>query len=241
MPPVTHGAWSYPPNIIESGSWHLKDPQPLPRDLRDFVDASKKGVAFVSFGSAIKPSMMSEEKMFVFLEAFRKMELSVIWKWDSEVPNLPKNVMISSWVPQQDLLAHPNLKVFVTHGGMGSIMESIYHKATIVGIPLAMDQKTNLLRAARHGYARVLDWTSLTAEDLSKAISEGAEDDEMNKAVERIHSMYVDSMQRPVELAAWWLEYVCRHKGAGTNCIKIGLPGKLILSKRKGLREDIFS
>ena len=124
----------------------MKDPQPLPRDLRDFVDASKKGVALVSFGSAIKPSMMSEEKMFVFLEAFRKMELSVIWKWDSEVPNLPKNVMISSWVPQQDLLAHPNLKVFVTHGGMGSIMESIYHKAAIVGIPLAMDQKTNLLR-----------------------------------------------------------------------------------------------
>ena len=28
---------------------------------------------------------------------------------------------------------------------------------------------------------------------------------------------------------------------AGTNCIKIGLPGKLILSKRKGLWEVIFS
>ena len=28
---------------------------------------------------------------------------------------------------------------------------------------------------------------------------------------------------------------------AGTNCIKIGLPGKLILSKRNGLREDLFS
>ena len=28
---------------------------------------------------------------------------------------------------------------------------------------------------------------------------------------------------------------------AGTNCIKIGLPGKLILSKRKGLREVLFS
>ena len=32
-----------------------------------------------------------------------------------------------------------------------------------------------------------------------------------------------------------------RARGAGTNCIKIGLPGKLILSKRKGLREVIFS
>ena len=27
----------------------------------------------------------------------------------------------------------------------------------------------------------------------------------------------------------------------GTNCIKIGLRGKLILSKRKGLREVLFS
>ena len=27
----------------------------------------------------------------------------------------------------------------------------------------------------------------------------------------------------------------------GTNCIKIGLPGKLMLSKRKGLPEDLFS
>ena len=28
---------------------------------------------------------------------------------------------------------------------------------------------------------------------------------------------------------------------SGTNCIKIGLPGKQILSKRKGLREVLFS
>ena len=213
--PVTHGSWPYPPNIIECGSLHLKDPQPLPSDLKNFMDSSKRGVVFVSFGSAIKPSQMPKERMLVFLEAFRNIDLSVIWKWDSEIPNLPQNVMISPWVPQQDLLAHPKLKVFVTHGGMGSIMESIYHKATIVGIPLANDQRANLLRAANHGYARMLDWASLTAEDLSDAINEGAKDDEMTSAVERIHDLYVDSMQRPVELAAWWLEYVCRHEGAG--------------------------
>ena len=32
-----------------------------------------------------------------------------------------------------------------------------------------------------------------------------------------------------------------RRRTPGTKCIKIGLPGKLILSKRKGLREIIFS
>ena len=33
--------------------------------------------------------------------------------------------------------------------------------------------------------------------------------------------------------------FVC--KVPGTNCIKIGLPGKLILSQRKGLWEVLFS
>ena len=46
------------------------------------------------------------------------------------------------------------LKVFVTHGGLGSLQEAIYHKAVIVGIPFSNDQKPNILRAARHGYAR---------------------------------------------------------------------------------------
>ena len=34
---------------------------------------------------------------------------------------------------------------------------------------------------------------------------------------------------------------VVRGDRPGTNCIKIGLPGKLILSKREGLRGVIFS
>ena len=33
----------------------------------------------------------------------------------------------------------------------------------------------------------------------------------------------------------------CSRVAPGTNCIKIGLPGKLILSKRKGVREVLFS
>ena len=52
--------------------------------------------------------------------------LQVIWKWDKEMPGLPDNILLrfdlywklslkahfsSSWLPQQDLLAHPNLKV----------------------------------------------------------------------------------------------------------------------------------
>ena len=127
--------------MIEVGGLQLKDPKPLPEDLQSFMDSSTDGVVFVSFGSALRPDQMPKEKLEIFVEAFRKLDMSVIWKWDAEVPNLSENVKISSWLPQQDLLGHPNLKVFVTHGGLGSLVESIYHKAVIVGVPFSNDKK----------------------------------------------------------------------------------------------------
>ena len=35
---------------------------------------------------------------------------------------------------------HISHKVFVTHGGLGSLVEAIYHKAVIVGVPLRCNQ-----------------------------------------------------------------------------------------------------
>ena len=212
--PVTHGAWAYLPNTIGVGAMHLKDAKPLPEDLKKFMDSASDGVVFVSFGSTLSPSKMPKEKLELFLETFKSLKMSVLWKWDAEVPNLPKNVRTASWVPQQDLLGHPNLKVFVTHGGLGSLQEAIYHKAVIIGIPFSNDQRPNILRAARHGYAKMLDWDALTAADLTAAINDGMTDEGMRSSLERVHGLYTDTQQRPRERAAWWVEYVCRHGGA---------------------------
>merc|ERR1719189_1565706 len=111
--------------------------------------------------------------MEIFLETFRRLDMAVVWKWDGEVDNLPSNV-------------------FVTHGGLGSLTEAIYHKAVIVGIPFSNNQKPNLLRAARHGYARSLDWESSTTEDLTNGINDAINDEGMKAAMERIHTLYVD-------------------------------------------------
>merc|ERR1712123_527328 len=211
---VTHGSWPYHPNVIEVGGFHLKEAKPLPAELKSFMDSATDGVVFVSFGSQLRPEQMPEDKLKIFVEAFRSIKMSVIWKWDAEVPNLPKNVKLSSWLPQQDLLGHPNLKVFVTHGGLGSLVESIYHKAVIVGIPFSNDPKPNLLRASRHGYAVSLDFEDFSTKDLVQAIKEAMSNKTMRASMERIHNLYVDRDEKPVEKASWWVEYVCRHKGA---------------------------
>ena len=76
------------------------------------------------------------------------------------------------------------------------------------------DQKSNLLRAERHGYARLLEWDDLTAEALKTAIIESMESREMQEALERVHSLYTDREMKPVDRAVWWIEYVCRNQGA---------------------------
>ena len=80
---------------------------------------------------------MTEERKRVFLEAFSQLaEFTILWKWDEEeVEGLPDNVILSKWLPQQDLLAMPNLRLFVTHGGLLSLQEALYHKTPLVGRP----------------------------------------------------------------------------------------------------------
>ena len=61
-------------------------------------------------------------------------------KWDDVTDGLPENVLIKTSLPQNDMLAHPNLKVFVTHGGLLSTQEALFHKVPLVGMPISNDQ-----------------------------------------------------------------------------------------------------
>ena len=68
---VTHGAWSYAPNVIEVGGLNVKEAKPLPTDLQQILDNAHKGVVLVSFGSLLDPSKMDSEKLKVIVNAFR--------------------------------------------------------------------------------------------------------------------------------------------------------------------------
>ena len=94
---------------------------------------SDYGVIFVSFGSMLKGSLMSEKMRQIFTHAFGKLKQRVLWKWESEdMEGKPDNVMLSKWLPQQDLLAHPNLKLFISHMGQSSSQEALCHQVPVV-------------------------------------------------------------------------------------------------------------
>lgn len=63
---------------------------------------------------------MSFEKRKALLDAFEQFpDYHFIWKYESQLTDLvlPKNVKIRPWLPQSDILAHPRVKAFITHGG----------------------------------------------------------------------------------------------------------------------------
>lgn len=50
----------------------------------------------------------------------------VIWKHDDDEPIaklVPTNVMVRKWLPQSDILAHQNVVLFISHGGMFGTFE----------------------------------------------------------------------------------------------------------------------
>ena len=81
-------------------------------------------------------------------DAFAQLPQKVIMKLDdiSNKPELkvPRNVLLKPFLPQQDILAHKNLRLFITHCGMHGVMEAIYHSVPMVGMPVFIDQVSYL-------------------------------------------------------------------------------------------------
>ena len=212
---ITHNAQALTPNVVDVGGIHCKPAQKLPGELGKFMDKHDQGVVYVSFGSAINPNQMSLERKQAFLDAFKKLKYQVIWKWNEDkVADLPSNVVLTKWTPQQDLLAHPNLKVFVTHGGLLSLQEAIFHQTPLVGVPLGNDQFQNILRAEENGYAVMLDWTNFTADSLYNAIEKAINDPKIMQGIRKANKIFLDQKESPVERAVYWIEYIMRHDGA---------------------------
>jgi UDP:flavonoid glycosyltransferase YjiC (YdhE family) len=52
-------------------------------------------------------------------------EMRFIVKLDVNASELPSNVLALDYLPQQELLAHPNTTMFITQGSVNAAMEAI--------------------------------------------------------------------------------------------------------------------
>lgn len=139
------------------------------------MDNSTEGVVYLSFGSNVKSKYLPEDKKRILVEVLSELPYKVLWKFeDDELEGRPENVKISKWLPQQDLLGHPNIKLFITQGGLQSLEEAVVRQTPLLAIPFMADQFQNALRIKKLGIGLNLNFQSLDKVSFKSAILEVA-------------------------------------------------------------------
>ncbi|XP_038564460.1 UDP-glucuronosyltransferase 2C1-like [Micropterus salmoides] len=202
------------PNVIYVGGFQCKPAQPLPADLEDFVQsAGQHGVIIMTLGTWVKA--LPKEVAVEIASVFAKMPQKVIWRHIGEHPyTLGNNTLIVDWMPQKDLLGHPQTKVFVAHGGTNGVQEAIYHGVPVLGIPLFFDQYDNLLRLQERGAAKIIQLGDVSGHSFEQGINEVLHQESYRQNMHRLSRLHRDQPMAPMDQAIYWVEYVMRHKGA---------------------------
>ncbi|XP_076042878.1 UDP-glucosyltransferase 2-like isoform X2 [Oratosquilla oratoria] len=202
------------PSQIEVGAMHCRPGKPLPRDVAQWIEEAEHDVIYFSLGSVVRSEFMSENFRNIMIEAFTKMKQRVIWKFEKELEGLPDNVIIRKWLPQQDVLAHPKVKVFITHGGRLSSQEAIYHSKPVLAIPVFFDQPKVAAELQKAGFGIALNLKELTVPLVVDSLNEIINNPKYAKAIGKASLLLRDQKETPIDRAVWWTEYVIRHRGA---------------------------
>ncbi|XP_063922007.1 UDP-glycosyltransferase UGT5-like isoform X2 [Zophobas morio] len=201
-----------PYNMIEIGGFHVIT-KPLGKEIQTFLDGATDGAILFSLGSNLHSSDLSQDTRNVIFKVFAKLKQKILWKFETDLPDKPKNLFISKWFKQRDILAHPNIKLFITHGGLLSTEEAIFNGVPMVGIPVFADQRINMARAKSNGVASVVSFSKLSEETLFEAVNETLKNPSYRNNAKRLSSMIKDRPIEPLELAMYWIEYTMRHSG----------------------------
>jgi MGT family glycosyltransferase len=139
------------------------EPEPWPSG----VDYARKHLrAYISLGT-----LRNDDPEFyrTCFSAFKPDEWQVVMSVGEKVDlNLlgpaPSNFLVARNVRQTAVL--PHVDVFITHGGLNSVMESLYFGVPMVVIPSTKEQRLTAHRVEILGCGTVLERTAVTAEML---------------------------------------------------------------------------
>ncbi|XP_066289814.1 UDP-glucuronosyltransferase 2C1-like [Branchiostoma lanceolatum] len=201
------------PNMVQVGGLTVRAGAPLSQDMEDFMQSSGDyGVIIVSFGSMVQKMPTVKKEMFAAV--FAQLRQKVVWRYVGEKPTgLGNNTKLMSWLPQNDLLAHPKTQAFLSHAGLNGAYEALYHGVPMVCLPLFGDQPGSAARVVAKGLGVKLDFGTVTSDELYQAVRDVLTNNSYRETAARLSRLYRDQPQTAMERAVWWIEHVIKHGG----------------------------
>ncbi|CAK1547645.1 unnamed protein product [Leptosia nina] len=213
-----HQIWAdnhpVPSNIVYIGGIHNRPEKDLPKEIKDFLDSSERGVIYFSFGTNIIPNLLPSEKIQIMAKVLSSLPYDVLWKWNEDVvPTNATNIKFSKWFPQSDLLRHQKVKLFITQGGLQSTDEALNAAVPMLGMPMLGDQWYNVEKYVRFGFGKQLDIMSLNEEDFRNAVVTIITNSSFKINAEKMRVLMREHPVEPLDKAVWWIEHVIQNGG----------------------------
>lgn len=109
-------------------------------------------------------------KNMIYINTFCRFAIN--YKPTSNTQFLTRILIILYYVYLYSTLAHPNVKLFISHGGISGVYETVDAGVPVLGFPLYYDQPRNLQSLVDAGMAIAMELTSVTEQQFLYAIKE---------------------------------------------------------------------
>lgn len=109
---------------------------------------------------------------------------------------------------------HPNIKLFIGHGGLLGLQETIAAGVPILGLPVFGDQYLNIIGTVQNGHGEILYYEEINEHILRDKINKMLNDRKYIETARKVAMRFKDRPMKAMDTAVWWTEFVLRHKGA---------------------------
>lgn len=206
------------PSMLDIGAILLEQSTTVEGNLSE-VEGIRRPMVLFSLGTRFSWRTTSVELEKSFVEAFAQLsDYDIFWTYDgknaSDIRRVHKHIKLAKWWPQPHLLSQPEMRLFVSHGGKGSLSEALYYGVPLLGLPLLGDQRVNLRKMQQKQWGLTLDARNVSQGTILSGIQSILTDDRFKEKITSDSQLYRDRPLNASQVTAYWLEYVIRHKGA---------------------------
>lgn len=201
------------PTTIYLGGIHRKQTlgDEMSEDLALFLQQAQEPIVYVNLD--LDP-VMDLHRLDKIIKALETVDATVVWNWNQgQLVNTSARIYQSYNLPQEEILAHPKVKLFITGGGQRNIEDAIHHRVPVLGVSSSTLLEHYLLQISKYeaGIISLIDFEPQNT--ITDKLQDAFELEIYQTNMDKLNRLLADQPLDSLERAAWWIEYIIRHEG----------------------------